>query len=85
MTLREESNGHKAAFSSQNAFSPDGQTLAIGDLNGNIALLRQSLWDLPGGFLSRLVCGEVRMNMTQVQWMANAPGQSYQKTCSAYS
>ncbi len=66
------------------AFSPDGQTLAIGELNGNIALLRQSLWNLTGGFLSHLICGEVRANMTQAQWTANAPGQAYQKTCSAY-
>ena len=66
------------------AFSPDGQTLAVGDLNGDVALLRQSLWNLTGGFLSRLICGEVRRNMTQAQWTANAPGQPYQKTCSAY-
>ena len=67
------------------AFSPNGQTLAIGDLNGNVALLRQGLWNFPGDFLSRLICGEVRKNMTQAQWAANAPGQPYQRTCSAYS
>ena len=66
------------------AFSPNGQTLAIGDLNGNVALLQQSLSNLTGGFLSRLICGEVRRNMSQAQWAANAPGQPYQKTCSAY-
>ena len=77
-TLAEGSAVHSVAF------SPDGQTLAIGDLNGNVALLRQSLSNLTGGFLSRLICGEVRRNMTQAQWTANAPGQPYQKTCSAY-
>jgi WD40 repeat protein len=66
------------------AFNPNGQTLAIGGLNGDIALLRQSIWNLPGDFLSHLICGEVRKNMTQAQWTANAPGQLYQKTCSAY-
>jgi WD40 repeat protein len=66
------------------AFSPNGQTLAIGGLNGDVALLRQSLWNLTDGFLSRLICDEVRRNMTQAQWTANAPGQLYQKTCSAY-
>ena len=66
------------------ALSSNGQMLAIGGLNGDVALLRQSLWDLTGGFLSRLVCNEVRRNMTQAQWTANAPGQIYQKTCSAY-
>ncbi len=66
------------------AFSRDGQTLAIGDLNGDVALLRQSLWHLTGGFLSGLICGEVRENMTRAQWAANAPGQPYQRTCSAY-
>ena len=66
------------------AFSSSGQMLAIGDLNGSVALLRQKLWNLTGGFLSRLICREVRRNMTQAQWAANAPGQPYQKTCSAY-
>jgi hypothetical protein len=44
-------------------------------------VFRQSLWSLTGGFLSSLICGEVRENMTQAQWAANAPGQSYQETC----
>jgi WD40 repeat protein len=48
-------------------FSPDGRTLAIGDLNGNVALLRQRVWNLTGSFLSRLICSEVRRNMTQAQ------------------
>jgi TIR domain/AAA ATPase domain/WD domain, G-beta repeat len=67
------------------AFSRDGRTLAVGDLNGNVALLRRSLLNLTGSFLSRLICGEVRRNMTQAQWTANAPGQAYEKTCPAYS
>ena len=66
------------------AFSPNGQTLAIGNLDGNVTLFRESLWNLSGSFLSRLICGEVRRNMTQAQWAANALGQPYQKTCSAY-
>jgi WD40 repeat protein len=66
-------------------FSTNGQTLAIGDLNGNVTLFRQGLWNLPESFLSRLICGEVRKNMTQAQWAANAPGQPYQKTCPAHS
>jgi WD40 repeat protein len=67
------------------AFSPNGQTLAIGDLDGNVTLFRRSVWNWAGGFLSRLICGEIRKNMTQAQWAANAPGQPYQKTCPAYS
>ena len=88
--LWDTGSGHQAATLAEGspvytvAFSPNGQTLAIGDLNGNVTLLRQSLWNLTGGFLSHLICGEVRRNMTQAQWVANAPGQPYQKTCSAY-
>jgi WD40 repeat protein len=66
------------------AFSPNGQTLAVGDLSGNITLLRQSLSNLTTSMLSRLICREVRTNMTHAQWQANAPGQPYKKTCPAY-
>jgi hypothetical protein len=66
------------------AFSPDGQTLAVGDASGNVVLYRQRLSDLTYGFFSRLICGEVRENMTRAQWTANAPGQPYQKTCPSY-
>jgi WD40 repeat protein len=78
VTLAEGSNVYGVAF------SPDGQALGIGDLNGNVTLLQQSIWNMTGGSLARLVCGEVRENMTQAQWNANAPGQPYQKTCPAY-
>ena len=66
------------------AFSPDSQTLAIGDLNGNVTLLRQGVWNLTGGRLLPLICGEVRRNMTRAEWAVNAPGQAYQKTCPAF-
>ncbi len=66
------------------AFSPGGQTLAAGDKSGDVVLRRQSLSNLTYGFFSRLICGEVRENMTKAQWVANAPGQPYQKTCPAY-
>ena len=66
------------------AFSPDGQTLAADDCSGDVVLRRQSLSNLIYGFFSRLICGEVRENMTMAQWMANAPGQPYKKTCPAY-
>ena len=54
--------------------------------NGSMCRHRspQNLSNLTDGFLSRLICGEVRRNMTQAQWTANVPGESYQKTCSAY-
>ena len=51
---------------------------------GQLAVLRQNLWNLSGGVLGQLICGEVRSNMTQAQWTAAAPGQPYQKTCPAY-
>jgi len=66
------------------AFTPGGQTLAAGEGNGDVVLRRQSLSNLTYGFFSRLICGEVRKNMTMAQWVANAPGQPYQKTCPAY-
>jgi WD40 repeat protein len=66
------------------AFSSDGKTFAIGDSNGIIKLLQQSLWKSTDSSLSRLVCNEVRRNMTQDEWAANAQGQPYQKTCPAY-
>ena len=66
------------------AFSPNGRILAAGDASGDVVLLQQSLSNLSYGFFSRLICGEVRSNMTQAQWTANAPGQPYQKTCPAY-
>jgi WD40 repeat protein len=66
------------------AFSPTGQVLALGFDNGNVALFRQDLSDLTYGIFARLICDEVRGNMTRAQWTANAPGQPYQKTCPAY-
>jgi WD40 repeat protein len=62
-------------------FSPSGQVLAIGSLNGNIALLRQNLTDLTQQFFTHLICGKVRGNMTRAQWAEYAPGQPYQQTC----
>ena len=64
-------------------FSPDGRTLAI-SLNDNVEFLQQVFWILPGKSIESIVCGEVRRNMTQAQWTANAPGQPYQKTCPTY-
>ena len=66
------------------AFSPNGWTLADGDVSGDVVLRRQSLSNLTYGFFSRLICSEVRGNMTKAQWAANAAGQPYQKTCPAY-
>jgi WD40 repeat protein len=88
--LWDTGSGHQTATLAEGspvytvAFSRNGQTLAIGDLNGDVALLRRSLWNLTGSSLSGLICRAVRRNMTQAQWIANAPGQPYQKTCSAY-
>ncbi len=63
------------------AFSPDGQTLALGDSIGKVRLLRPSLWNWKFNSFLHVLCGEVRRSMTQVQWMANVPNQSYQRTC----
>jgi WD40 repeat protein len=63
------------------AFSPHGQVLAIGGLNGNIVVLWQNLANLTPRFFMHLICGKVRGNMTQAQWTQYAPGQQYQKTC----
>jgi dipeptidyl aminopeptidase/acylaminoacyl peptidase len=66
------------------AFSPDGNTLAAGDASGDVVLHRQSFSNLTYGFFARLICGEVRKNMTTAQWTANAPGQPYRETCPSY-
>jgi len=52
------------------AFSPNGRILAAGDASGDVVLLQQSLSNLSYGFFSRLICGEVRENMS----MALHPG-----------
>ena len=65
------------------AFSPQGKTLAIGDSSGSIKLLSRDLWNFTGGLPSRLICDEVRRNMTWDEREANVLG-PYQKTCPAY-
>ena len=65
------------------AFSSHGPVLAIGGLNGNVALLWENLANLTQRYFMQLICGKVRGNMTQEQWARYAPGQSYQKTCSS--
>jgi hypothetical protein len=64
------------------AISPDGLVVAIGGLNGSIALLRQSLTDLNQRFFTHLICKKVPVNITRTQWAQYAPGQPYQRTCS---
>ena len=66
------------------AFSPHGKILAIGGSSGSIKLLSRDLWNFTGGFPSRLICDEVRRNMTRDEREANVLGQPYQKTCPAY-
>jgi WD40 repeat protein len=62
------------------AFNSDGQALSTGEASGNVTLLRQDLSDLSYRSFSRRGPGEPERS----QWLASAPGQSYQKTCSAY-
>ena len=66
------------------AFSRDGQELAAGGDNGTVTLLTQRPLNLNQGFLTRLICGEVRENITRAQWADNAPDIPYQKICAAY-
>jgi len=66
------------------AFSPDGHSLAVGDIDGGVELFRQNVWNLNFSSFSRLVCSEVRGNMTQAQWTAIDPDQAYQRTCPSY-
>ena len=61
--------------------APDGRDVAIGGGNGQVTLLRQDLTNFSPQFYRRLICGEVRENLTQAQWAQYAPGQPYQKTC----
>lgn len=62
-------------------FAPHGPDVAIGGENGQITLLRQDLTNFSPEFYRRLICGEVRGNLTPAQWAQYAPGQPYQKTC----
>ena len=66
------------------AFSRDGQEVAAGGYNGTVTLLTQQPLNLNQGFLTQLICGEVRENITRAQWADNAPGIPYQKSCPAY-
>jgi TIR domain/WD domain, G-beta repeat len=71
------------------AFSPDGRLLAAAraGLGGGITLLHQdlaNLGNLSQGHFERLICGEVRRNLTRAEWERYAPGQPYHKTCPAY-
>ena len=66
------------------AFSRDGQEVAAGGHNGTVTLFTQRPLNPNQGFLSQLICGEVRENITRRQWADNAPGIPYQKTCPAY-
>jgi hypothetical protein len=62
------------------AFSPNGQTLAIGDFNG-VELLPQRISDGNVAVYSHIICGEIRGNMTKPEWSNNVPDQPYHKTC----
>jgi WD40 repeat protein/energy-coupling factor transporter ATP-binding protein EcfA2 len=62
-------------------FAPHGQGIVIGGENGQITVLRQDLTNFSPQFYRRLICGEVRENLTPAQWAQYAPGQPYQKTC----
>ena len=62
-------------------FAPHGQDVAIGGGNGQVTLLRQDLTNFSPQFYRRLICGEVRENLTQAQSAQFTPGQPYQKTC----
>ena len=53
------------------AFSPDGESLAIGESSGIVILLSRNLWGFTDGFPSRLICDEVRRNMTRDEQKAN--------------
>jgi WD40 repeat protein len=66
------------------AFSRDGKEVAAGGNNGTVTLLTQRPSNPNQGFLTQLICGEVRGNITRAQWADNAPGIPYQKTCPAY-
>jgi WD40 repeat protein len=66
------------------AFSPNGRTLAIGVFNGVVELIRQGVSDGGDAMLSRLICGEVRRNMTRAAWSQNVPDQPFHKTCPGY-
>lgn len=67
------------------AFSPNGRAVAAAEYGGAVTLLTRGISTIDQALLTQLICGEVRENMTQAQWIENAPGQPYQKTCPAYS
>ena len=59
------------------AFSPNGQTLAVGENSGTIVLVDEIVWNWNFTSLKLLLCGEVGTNMTKAQWLANVPDQPY--------
>jgi WD40 repeat protein len=66
------------------AFGQHSGALALGYENERVALFQQQPWNLPQGTLTRLICDEVKTNMTSAQWAAYVPDQPYQKACTAY-
>src|SRR5208283_28056 len=65
------------------AFGPGGRSLAVGDATGVVAVLPINLWSNFAS-LNRLLCNEVRSNMTVAQWNANISDRTYQTTCPSY-
>jgi WD40 repeat protein len=66
------------------AFSRDGRQIAAGGYNGMVTLLTQRTLNSNQDALTRLICSEVKENITPSQWADDAPGVPYQKACPAY-
>jgi len=63
------------------AFSPNGQTLALGENSGTIVLVDEIVWNWNFTSLSFSSAARSERTMTKAQWLANVPDQPYQKTC----
>jgi WD40 repeat protein len=63
------------------AFSPDGKTLVSGDEHGNVALVPSLYWAGSFGQVQKILCTEVRANLTRAQWAQYVPGEPYQAIC----
>jgi WD40 repeat protein len=66
------------------AFAPDGAILSTGTENGTIVLWPPLLWGSNLQAFQNNLCPRLAVNLSQIDWDHDVPGQSYQTICAGY-